>query len=617
MAKKKTISLLIVESDADEQKKFKSYFDGAAAEVFVVAFASTLEEVDQYLKHQTVEAILLEMDLPDSQGLKTLSHVSKYFPDIAIVVSTDIIHEAVEYKTIKQGAPEYLFKGKYTKHELIRAIKRAIDSKRQMHTLEVYRRRSCKLLKQSKQSSLKRSEQPTERRDLFQENEKTLKKLDNLTHDDLLTKPANQLRFDKVKGVKQKLSEQYARERVMENAISFAIEKGELYLVYQPIVSLKTREIQFFEGQLRWHSETLGDVSPDEFIPIAERTPVISEVTRWVIETCCKQLQQWRLDEGITPVIAVNLSSSDLSRVARAQDIFAILKRYDVSVPSLKTELADTAVAGNEQREENVLDKLNKAGAQVVIDDFGTWYLSFNRTKRLPINVIKLDNSLIKNMIRNERDAQVVQSILALADALDLEVVAEGVETEEMADYLEHLGCGSGQGYFFAKPLSSEDVISYISGKRVGENEERAVADLTALYTDFRAIGHNIANALAAITGFSNLLLVSDSQSRYDELAVITKETDKLVDLIRELSKGIQKDQLERSVSRLKEREETFNRYVKVLSKALDIFIDKATKKIRRVKKRSKQDEEAYQFLIELEQLIPQLRQYQQALGEH
>ncbi|MBD2091184.1 EAL domain-containing protein [Microcoleus sp. FACHB-1515] len=257
--------------------------------------------------------------------------------------------------------------------------------------------------------------------------------------------------------------EELARLR-LETELRSAVAHGELRLHYQPLVSLATCQINGFEALLRWQHPTLGLLAPTEFISIAEASGSILEIGLWVLREACHQLYQWQQqfpDRFGNLSVSVNLSSRQLTCIDLAAQIDQVLQETGLAAEFLKLEITETAAMNNAEVGKNVLHQLRSLGVQLYIDDFGTGYSSLNRLYDLPLDVLKIDRSFVQQL-DSERGEYLVRAIANLARSLGIDVIAEGVETQEQVLKLQSLGCYRGQGYFFAKPLNSEAVVQLL-----------------------------------------------------------------------------------------------------------------------------------------------------------
>jgi c-di-GMP phosphodiesterase len=246
----------------------------------------------------------------------------------------------------------------------------------------------------------------------------------------------------------------------MERELQLALRRQQFHLQYQPIVALGNGSVTGFEVLARWHHPTMGTISPSQFIPIAEETGSILDIGTWVIREACQQLQSWKQQfpayfNGLT--ISVNLSCKQLACSTLPQQIEQILHETDLPAQSLKLEITESSIMSNTEVIELVLMQLQRLGVQLYIDDFGTGYSSLSRLLELPLDVLKIDRSFVQQL-RSKRGEYLVRAIANLAHNLGIDVIAEGVETEEQAIKLQSLGCHRGQGYLFAQPIDAAEV---------------------------------------------------------------------------------------------------------------------------------------------------------------
>jgi len=241
----------------------------------------------------------------------------------------------------------------------------------------------------------------------------------------------------------------------LENNLRRAIERSEFEVYYQPKIDTDTRKIVGMEALVRWHHPELGIVSPMEFIPLAEDTGLIVPISEWVLRTACVQSNLWQ-NEGFALHLAVNLSARHFQQQNLAETIIGIVKETGFDPYRLNLEITESSIMKNAESAVKTLGELKKAGIKISIDDFGTGYSSLGYLKRLPIDVLKIDRSFIRDVTTDPDDTALVMAIIMLAHNLRLKVVAEGVETEEQLDFLHRLGCDEWQGFLYSKPVSSE-----------------------------------------------------------------------------------------------------------------------------------------------------------------
>jgi diguanylate cyclase (GGDEF)-like protein len=239
--------------------------------------------------------------------------------------------------------------------------------------------------------------------------------------------------------------------------LRYAIESEELLLHYQPKVHLRTGDIQGLEALVRWQHPLRGLMRSGEFVPIAENTGLIEPMTMKILKLALKQARRWQ-DEGIRLSVAVNLSVRNLLDPNLPQEVAKLLSQCGVEPNRLELEITESSIMSDPQRAREILIRLSAMGIRLAIDDFGTGHSSLAYLKQLPVHTLKIDKSFIINMTNDENDLVIVQSTIDLAHNLGLEVVAEGVETEEVWNKLKLLGCDLAQGYWRGRPVPAEDL---------------------------------------------------------------------------------------------------------------------------------------------------------------
>ena len=243
----------------------------------------------------------------------------------------------------------------------------------------------------------------------------------------------------------------------LDNSLRQAIEQDELLLHYQPKVDLQTGTLIGVEALVRWqHDDHL--LYPDKFIPYAEKTGLIRNITRWVLKTALKQQSQWQ-SVGENLKMSVNLSFKDLGDHSLVSYISESLERWQVNPECLMLEITETSVMEDPHQTLEILRQLDEMGLGISIDDFGTGYSSLVYLKKLPVDEIKIDRSFVTDLLSNSDSLVIVRSIIDLAHNLDMTVTAEGVETMEVWEKLSSLGCDVSQGYYSGPPMSSEDLV--------------------------------------------------------------------------------------------------------------------------------------------------------------
>jgi predicted signal transduction protein with EAL and GGDEF domain len=247
-----------------------------------------------------------------------------------------------------------------------------------------------------------------------------------------------------------------------------AIQNEELVLQYQPKAELTSGRIVGAEALVRWQHPERGFIPPNEFIPIAERTGLIKQLTRYVLAEALRQCGEWRMS-GLDLHVAVNLTIPDLLDLELPEVIQSLLEENDVRPDQLELEITETTILADPFRVRQVLERLNEMGLRLAIDDFGTGYSSLAYLKRLPVHTIKIDRSFVMDMCDNASDATIVRSTIDLGRNLGLEVVAEGVETQDAWDALRAQGCTLAQGYLISRPVPAGELLDLLADRAATE----------------------------------------------------------------------------------------------------------------------------------------------------
>ncbi len=251
----------------------------------------------------------------------------------------------------------------------------------------------------------------------------------------------------------------------METDMRRALEREEFFVHYQPIVALEDFNLRGFEALVRWQHPERGFISPMDFIPVAEETGMISPLGEFVLRAACHQIKDWHKRYPSDPqlLMSVNLSSKQFSQSDLIKTVADILQETGINPHCLKLEITESVVMENIETATDMLRQLRALGVQLSIDDFGTGYSSLSYLHRFPIDTLKIDRSFVTRMTENNENAEIVRTIVVLAQNLGMDVVAEGVETKEQLALLRKLGCENGQGYFFSKPVSHEGAEKIIA----------------------------------------------------------------------------------------------------------------------------------------------------------
>ena len=255
-----------------------------------------------------------------------------------------------------------------------------------------------------------------------------------------------------------------------EADLRLAVEHHEGFqLHYQPIVHMQTQKLLGFEALVRWNHKTRGLVYPGDFIPIAEETGMISSLSGWIIGEACRQLKEWQRQYPLDPLLkmSVNISSRLLTQPGFVDSISTVLSETGLAPCSLALEITETVLLSHTEAAMETLTRLRDLGVQIHIDDFGTGYSSLSYLHNFPVNALKIDRSFIAKMTGTDNQ-EIVRTIVALAQSLKLEVIAEGVELDQQADAVRDLACTYAQGFLFAKPMSAQDAGAWLAAKNRG-----------------------------------------------------------------------------------------------------------------------------------------------------
>ena len=254
----------------------------------------------------------------------------------------------------------------------------------------------------------------------------------------------------------------------IENNLRRAVERDQLRLVYQPIVDLKTGHIASFEALLRWRSPDGEEISPTEFVPIAEDSGLIQNIGLWVLRAACRQTVDWMRRYPDVPPIAmsVNVAPRQLGQPSLVGNVAAVLADTGMPPELLRLEITESAIMENRTLITERLEQLKQLGVTLYVDDFGTGYSSLGHLQSFPIDALKIDRTFVFRMGPNGENSEIVRSVTALADSLSFKVVAEGVETTTHLRLLSQLHCQYGQGYLFSKAVEKEDAERHYSERK-------------------------------------------------------------------------------------------------------------------------------------------------------
>lgn len=278
-------------------------------------------------------------------------------------------------------------------------------------------------------------------------------------------------------------------ERVrFEMDLRHAIDRNELALHYQPIVSLSDGRLVGFEALLRWHHSEFGMIPPNKFIPIAEDSGLIKSMTVWILKEACNQLAHWQklAPDYANMMVSVNISGKHLSDNDLIDDVGGALEVSGIDSSTLKLEITESAAMENPEHTVNLLKRLKQIGVQLSIDDFGTGYSSLSHLHRLPFDTLKIDRSFVYSVGEDGENSEILQTIISLAKNLKMRVIAEGIETENQLSLLQSLGCDYGQGFLLAKPKPRDDTETLLY--------QRTSWLPTETHGNFDSINNNVAD---------------------------------------------------------------------------------------------------------------------------
>ncbi|MFL6843710.1 MAG: putative bifunctional diguanylate cyclase/phosphodiesterase [Allosphingosinicella sp.] len=262
------------------------------------------------------------------------------------------------------------------------------------------------------------------------------------------------------------MHDEFHQKRKLEGALKEAIEKGELEVYYQPIVDLKTNKISCCEALLRWHHPELGMVSPGTFIPLAESTGLISPISHWVLYEACAAASKWPEDVSV----AVNMSPAVLKDLHLSHMILSALYRSGLAARRLELEITESVLLEENAQSNSLIREFQRIGLKLSIDDFGTGYSSLTYLKKYRFDKIKIDTSFIADVTKSREARAIIHALVGLAAELDMEIVAEGIETETQLGYVTGARCTAAQGFFLGRPMTCAAISARLEAQGRGED---------------------------------------------------------------------------------------------------------------------------------------------------
>lgn len=260
----------------------------------------------------------------------------------------------------------------------------------------------------------------------------------------------------------QKLNDDLQKRLKINSRLRHSLNEGNFNLVYQPKININTGKITGLEALMRWNDDELGIISPADFIPIAEESGLITPLTEWLIRTTCLQIKEWQSLNNNCPPVSINVSSIQFKRRDLPEMITTAINQHNLNFNQIEIELTETSLLHNTSEAGDILNSLSDMGIRISLDDFGTGYSSLHYLNTLPIDSLKIDKSFITNIVSDDQEHAIIDAILAIAIALDLEVVAEGVETREQLNFLLRRHCDTVQGFYLSKPKPANEIAELL-----------------------------------------------------------------------------------------------------------------------------------------------------------
>jgi diguanylate cyclase (GGDEF)-like protein/PAS domain S-box-containing protein len=260
----------------------------------------------------------------------------------------------------------------------------------------------------------------------------------------------------------------------LEQRLRKAVESRDFKLFYQPLVSLTDGKMTGAEALIRWRDAELGDISPAEFIPIAEESGLIVSLGDWVVREACRCRQEWRMMGLDVPPVSINMAGVQLRQLGCVEGLLDVLNEFGVAPSEVEIEVTETGLLDTSAVSRENLVRMRNAGMRIALDDFGVGFSSLAHLRDLPIHRLKIDRSFTVECMRDARTLTIVKAVIEMARSLGINVTAEGIETQAQQTWMQHLGCDSAQGYLFARPMSADDFLKLFIDRR-GVGRERSL----------------------------------------------------------------------------------------------------------------------------------------------
>jgi diguanylate cyclase (GGDEF)-like protein len=548
--------VLLVEDNPGDARLLELMLNEMDANPIRLDHVTSLSSAQDFLKNNTIDLVLLDLSLPDGDGLDSIQIIQQIDNSFPIIILTGLDDQNFAIKSVNSGAQDYLIKGQGDGYLILRAIRYAIERKnieKNLYLLAHYDSLTGLANRDFFHTTLSKSLLRAKRNnqtlglmfldlDHFKEINDTLghaagdyllisvtKRLQSCVREtdtiarlggdeftiilDSIQQSENagmvagkillalaepflisnhQVNISSSIGIalypkdatnleemikyadtamykaKEKgrnnyqyftedLNAEVAKTMALKNDLRKAIKQNQLFLHYQPKVNTNNKAIVGAEALLRWQHPTRGLIPPVEFIPIAEQSGLIDDIGAWVIKEAISQNHKWR-EKQLKPIfMAINLSAKQFEKRDFVNLIERELLDINMEASSLELEITESLLMKEEQLAQDILRELNDKGHKISIDDFGTGYSSLTYLKRFTVNSLKIDRSVIKDITSNQDDAEIVKAIIAMAHALRLIVIAEGVEEQKQLAFLQLHNCDEIQGYLFSKPVSAEE----------------------------------------------------------------------------------------------------------------------------------------------------------------
>jgi len=299
----------------------------------------------------------------------------------------------------------------------------------------------------------------------------------------------------------------------LETALHQALHRNELFVVYQPKVDIKTGEIIGMEGLIRWRHPEMGIITPAEFIPVAETTGLINDISAWVTRVVCAQISMWRDAGHLDLTVSVNISPAEMNNEYLAQNILASINEFNIPANSLEVEITESMAMRDMDKAVRTLEKLASAGVEISIDDFGTGYASLSYLKQFPIGKVKIDRLFVSDFVKNPADARIVSGVIAMSHSLGMTVICEGVEEVDQLRFLQDNHCDQVQGNLLSLPLQRQEATNLLANprrvRRLVTEYKVSELGLSSIFTD-----SNPAEVSGLLNEFPNS---ADDDSDYED----------------------------------------------------------------------------------------------------